>query len=308
MPEVALGQPPMPPGGVGWEARFWELLMRAVEVGTRPLPRRVRPALGRGIGDLAHRALRRWREIALRNLALAYPEWSEAQVRRVARDCFRHLGKNVVEFLALSSQSPEQVQALVRVEGMEHLRAALTTGEGAILTSAHYGNWELAAARVGCEIARVNVIGRLPNNPHVTRFITRIREPKGYTVIERERTMTPYLERLRRNELVCTLTDANNMSSDLFVPFFGRPAAVPRGAAVLALRSGRPVFPAFCHREPDESHRLVIHPPLEPRAGRDIKRAVEEWMVTITAMIEARVREDPAQWLWIHDRWKRQPS
>jgi Kdo2-lipid IVA lauroyltransferase/acyltransferase len=307
MPHVVLGQPQVSSASTGWEARFWALAMRAVEIGTRPLPRRVRPALGRGIGDLAYRSLRRWREIALRNLALAYPEWSEAAVRRVARGCFRHLGKNVVEFLALSSQSPEQVRALVRVEGMEHLRAALASGEGAIITSAHYGNWELSAARVGCEIARVNVIGRLPNNAHVTCFITRIREPKGYTVIERERTMTPYLERLRRNELVCTLTDANNMTSDLFVPFFGRPAAVPRGAAVLALRSGRPVFPAFCHRQPDESHHLVIHPPLEPRAGRDIKRAVEEWMLTITAMIETRIREDPAQWLWIHDRWKRQP-
>src|SRR5438093_6457828 len=117
--------------------------------------------------------------------------------------------------------------------------------------------------------------------------------------------MTPYLECLRRNELVCMLTDANNSSGDLFVPFFGRPAVVPRGAAVLALRSGRPVVPVFCARQADETHHLEVGVPVQRRAGRDVKRAVEDWMVEMTALIEARIRRDPAQWLWIHDRWQR---
>jgi KDO2-lipid IV(A) lauroyltransferase len=280
----------------------------AAGIGTRPVPPRLRPALGRGIGDVAYRTLRRWREIALRNLAAAYPEWSRGELERTARECFRHLGKNLVEFLALPGQSADEVRELVRVEGLEHLRAALADGGGAIVISAHYGNWELSAARIGCEGIPVNVIGRLPTNAQVTRFITRIRQQKGYTVLPRHRTMAPYIECLRRNEIVCMLTDANNMSSDLFVPFFGRPAAVPRGAAVLALRSGRPVLPIFAARQPDERHHLVIGPPIARPAGRDVKRVVQEWMVGITALIEARIREDPTQWLWIHDRWKRRPD
>jgi KDO2-lipid IV(A) lauroyltransferase len=308
MPEAILTSPQARSGAKRLEESFWGFVMRAIEVGTRSLPRQARPALGSGIGNLTYRGMRRWREIALRNLASAYPEWSEAEVRRVARECFRHLGKNLIEFLALSAQSPAQVRELVQAEGVEHLRAALADGGGAIITSAHYGNWELAAARLACEGARLNVIGRLPSNPHVTRFITRIREPKGYRVLTRHRTMAPYMECLRRNELVCMLTDANNLSGDLFVPFFGRPAAVPRGAAVLALRSGRPVLPLFCHREPDQSHRLVILPPMARRSRSDVKAAVEDWMSEMTAIIEDRIREDPTQWLWIHDRWKRQPT
>jgi KDO2-lipid IV(A) lauroyltransferase len=291
-----------------FEQMLWALAMRSAALGTRPIPRRARPALGRAIGDLAYGRMPRWREIALRNLAAAYPEWSETEVTRVARACFRHLGKNLVEFLALASQSDAQTRRLVHVEGLQHLHAALTDGGGAIITSAHYGNWELAAARIGCEGIDVNIIGRLPSNAPIARFITRIREQKRYRVLTRYRTMTPYMECLRRNELVCMLTDANNLASDLFVPFFGRPAAVPRGAAVLALRSGRPVLPIFCTRQPDESHHLFIGAPMEPDRGRDVKRAVESWMVAMTAMIEARIREDPTQWLWIHDRWKRQPD
>src|SRR5262249_25291404 len=80
---------------------LWAALLRAVEVGTRRLPRSVRPAVGRGLGDLCYRALRRHREVALRNLAAAYPEWGQTQVQCVARDCFRHLGKSLLEFLAL---------------------------------------------------------------------------------------------------------------------------------------------------------------------------------------------------------------
>jgi Kdo2-lipid IVA lauroyltransferase/acyltransferase len=98
------------------------------------------------------------------------------------------------------------------------------------------------------------------------------------------------------------------MSGDLFVPFFGRPAAVPRGIAVLALRSGRPVVPLFASRQPDETHRLEISAPLERPSTRDIKAAVAEWMADMTAVIEQQIRRDPAQWFWIHDRWKRRPD
>src|SRR5205823_4209652 len=143
-------------------------------------------------------------------------------------------------------------------EGIEHLHSVLADGGGAIILGAHYGNWELAAARLCAEGFRGNVVGRLPNNDHVTRFIMPIREQKGYTVLPRSSTLSPYMDCLRRNELVCMLIDANNQAGDLFVPFFGRPASVPRGAAVLALRSGRPVVPVFSSRQPDETHRLVV--------------------------------------------------
>jgi KDO2-lipid IV(A) lauroyltransferase len=294
-------------GGARVEHALWASVIWAIDVGTRRVPWRARPALGRRIGDLAYRSLRRQREIALRNLAAAYPEWSQDEVQRVARACFRNLGQNLMEFLALPGLSTAQLRALVRLDGMEHVRAALADGGGAILLTAHYGNWEFAAARLAGEGVRVNIIGRLPSNRHVSRFITRIREQKGYTILPRHRTLTPYIERLRQNELVTLLTDANNYSGDLFVPFFGRPAVVPRGAAVLALRSGRPVLPVFIARQPDETHHMVISPPIARPPGRDVKRAVEVWMTEMTALIEQRIRQDPTQWLWIHDRWKRTP-
>src|SRR5437763_16498203 len=102
-------------GGARVEHALWATLVWAIDVGTRGVPWRARPALGRAVGDLAYRSLQRQREIALRNLAAAYPGWSEAEVRRVARACFRHLGKNLMEFLALPSLSAGRIRALVRV-------------------------------------------------------------------------------------------------------------------------------------------------------------------------------------------------
>src|SRR5437667_9396208 len=92
-------------GGARVEHALWATLVWAIDVGTRRVPRRARPALGRAIGDLAYRSLRRQREIALRNLAAAYPEWSAEEVRRVARACLGHLGENLMELLAMPSLS-----------------------------------------------------------------------------------------------------------------------------------------------------------------------------------------------------------
>jgi KDO2-lipid IV(A) lauroyltransferase len=267
----------------------------------------VLPKAGVALGELLFRGVRRYREVALRNLSWAFG-WDEAKTETVARLTFRNLGKTLVEFLRLPSLNPEQVRRLCRLEGLEHIHEALGLGRGVLLITAHYGNWELFAARYVLEGRPLWVVGRDADDPATDALVKGIRESCGYRVIPRQSAPRGVLAALRRNEAVAILMDQNTIQGGEFVPFFGRLAATVTGPAVFALRTGAPVMTCFAIRQPDDTYVGRVDPPILFEPTEDREADVINLTAQLTAVIEAQIRADPTQWFWIHDRWRHRPA
>ena len=108
--------------------------------------------------------------------------------------------------------------------------------------------------------------------------------------------------------MVGILLDQNAARREgVFVPFFGHSASTSKSLAVLALRTGSPIVPAFIHREDTGTHRVVVRPPLALPPSGDIEDAVVTLTARCTEAIEAAIRTTPDQWLWMHDRWRTRP-
>lgn len=272
----------------------------------RALPPRQALRFGCLVGTLMYHGVRRYREVALRNLADAFG-WERQQTEAVARQTFRNIGKTLVEFLRLPVQSPEEIRRLCRLERMEYLHEALAAGRGVLVISAHYGNWELLAARAVADGIPLTVVAREADDAATNSLVNGIREDRGYRVIPRQSAPRRVLEALRRNHVVVLLMDQNTISGGEFVPFFGRPAATVTGPAVFALRTGAAVIPAFDVRQPDDTHVGRCEPPVIPTVTGDRDEDVRALTARLTAVIEAQVRSDPTQWFWIHDRWRHRP-
>jgi Kdo2-lipid IVA lauroyltransferase/acyltransferase len=273
---------------------------------SRALPPPMASRLGSALGDLLFWCVRRYREVARRNLAAAFG-WEAPRVEAVARQVFRNIGKTLIEFLRLPALSPVEMRRLCRLEGMEHLRAALAAGHGAMIITAHYGSWELLAARLVVEGFPLSVVARDADDGATNAFINRIRERCGYRVIPRQSAARGVLEALRRNEVVAILIDQNTIQGGLFVPFFGRTAATVTGPAVFALRTGAALLPGFSVRQPADGHVGRVYPPITPSRSENREADVLELTARLTALIETQVRADPTQWFWIHDRWRHRP-
>src|SRR6266478_1094734 len=236
-------------------------------LGALPMP--VALAVGRGLGTAAHVLLATPRRLAVAHMGLAFPELELATRRRLVRETFRHAGQAFAELSLFEKilRRPDYV----RLEGAEALDAALARGRGAIAVTGHVGNWELLAAWAAAIGYPITVVVRRVNDLRFHSLIVRFRAAAGVEVLVRDdpRFVAAVGDALRRNRVVAMLIDQDTRGAGVFVPFFGRPAHTPPGAALLALRARVPVVTAFIERRPEGGHLVRVAPvPAElPRRG-----------------------------------------
>jgi KDO2-lipid IV(A) lauroyltransferase len=272
-------------------------------------PRRA-SRLGALLGELAYWVLPGRRRVALSNLALAFGAALPPPARRaIARASFRHLGMTAVECCRLFFGPPGAMLQRVRLEGVEHVKGALAEGRGALYLAAHFGNWELlAAAHALTGLPGLHVVVRPLDNPFLDALVAAGRERAQLRLIPKRKAVREVRAALARGECVGILLDQNAGRQGVFVPFFGRPASTSRSLAVLALKTGAPVVPAFIHRLPDGDHHVALEPVLPLVRTGQLDRDVESNTARFTEVIERHVRAHPEQWFWVHRRWKTQPA
>lgn len=276
----------------------------------RFLPWRVALGLGAGIGHLAYLLQPRRRRRARESLGRAFGDRLDRKaLRRLERMVFVGLAKNLAE-IGWALADPARVDGLMRIEGGEHLRAALDRGRGAVLITGHLGSWELLAAALVRGGFPLSVIAREASDGRVNEFLVGLRRRFGVRTVLRGSpgAARDILRTLKAGEVLGCLIDQDTRVEGVFVDFFGKPAFTPTGPTTLALRGGAPVVLAACWREPDGRHRARFEPPLTLDRGPDLAADVARHTAAFTGWLEARVREHPDQWVWIHRRWRRQPA
>jgi len=222
----------------------------------------------------------------------------------------RHLGLTLAEVVWLWKASAAEVDQLCTIEGVEHLEQALAEGGGAVLSTAHCGNWELLNARLGTAGVPMTIVVREVYDQRVDRIATCLRTRFGSEVVIRGRKAGRQLNQALSANRVCGLLIDQDIRDipGVFVPFFGKPAWTPLGVAALSLKAGCPVTPAFIARRPDLTHHARILPPLPVPTSRDQTERVLELTAAATKAIEDQIRAQPEQWVWMHRRWRSRPE
>ena len=265
-----------------------------------PLPFSFLVWLGRRIGGLLARLPLGFVRIARRNLELCFPELSPAERERILREHFRSLGIGLFETAISWWSSDARILELTRLEGEEHLRAALARGRGAILLSAHFTALEIGA-RALCVRIPTSIMYRPTRNLVLERFLARNRNRQAKRAIPRDDIRT-LITALKNNEPVWYAPDqAYRKKGAEMVQFFHLPAATNTATSRLARMTGAAVLPYFPERLPgSRGYRMVIQPMLENFPTDDPATDARRF----NELIEAQVRRSPEQYLWIHRRFK----
>ncbi len=266
--------------------------------------------LGGWGGALAFHLLGQTRRLALEHLALALPERSEAERRDICRRMFVHLGRSAMEITSIASFA-DRLTDYVRQRDPEVLRAAVARGKGVVFVTGHLGNWELSARLVAEVGAPVSAVAKRGGDARLMGLIERWRKDGGVTTLWREdpSTARALLRVFKQGHVLGILVDQDTRVQGVWVPFFGRPAYTPRAPADLALRTGAPILVGCGHRRgerPGDGFLFeVTEVPYDP-APADREAEVLRITAACQAIMEEHIRRHPADWVWMHERWKTQ--
>jgi KDO2-lipid IV(A) lauroyltransferase len=271
------------------------------------IPARYLYGFARNLSSLGYLLVAKQRKVALDSLQIAFGDAkSKAQIQKIAKDSFTLMSKGAVELLFLMDR-PSLLRKRVEFVGRKYLDEALARGKGVILVSAHFGNFPLLMAKLSLEGYKVAGIMRQMRDTRVEKMFLAKRTKLGIKTIyfqPRTTCVNNTIASLRANEIVFIPLDQNFGTGGVFVDFFGRKAATATGPVVLAQRTKAALLPCFIVRQPDDSHRIIFEPRLELAESKDAEETITINIQRLTNIIESYIRKYPAEWGWVHRRWK----
>jgi len=288
------------------QSRVEYALTRALEAGVTVLPAGAARRLGEAIGVIVRSPLGIRRDTVEENLRRAFPDADEQWVARVVAETYRHLGREAVAMVRLSSLTRDEVIEQTVVANWAEIASALDEGRGALLVTGHYGNWEVAAAAVAARGYPIEAVVKRQRNLRVDARVQEARRRLGVGTIEMSEAPRRIPRALASGHAIGMVADQDARASGVWIPFFGVPTSTFRGPALFALRFGAPVFAAVARRL-DDGRYSVESERIQVRRTGDQERDVLLLTAALAAHLEREIRVEPGQYFWFHKRWKTRP-
>ncbi|HHJ18492.1 MAG TPA: LpxL/LpxP family Kdo(2)-lipid IV(A) lauroyl/palmitoleoyl acyltransferase [Gammaproteobacteria bacterium] len=289
-----------------WPAWFGFLLLSSI---TR-LPFAWQSAIGRQLGRLTYRVAKKRRKIAEINLQLCFPQLSPEARTQLLRQNFEYIGMAAIE-TGLSWWGPKQrLEALGKITGMEHLEQALTQGKGVILLTGHLTSLDIGGQILAAKLCDTDhplqVMYKRSRNILVETMTKRGRERFTRRIFVRK-DLRRFFRGLQENLPTWYAPDQDfgRHGNTVFAPFFGVSTATLTTTARLSKKTGAPIVPYFPIRLPnDQGYEIRLLPALENFPSNDDIEDARR----INHLLEQIIQEYPAQYLWLHRRFKTRPE
>lgn len=291
-----------------YTAIYWTVLFAIFM--SRLLPRTWWLALFGAIGRVVYAFPSRFKNLVIHHLELAFgKEKSAREIRDLSKQVYVMLAKNGADVIrSWSVETLEQLQKFVKVEGKEYADRAKAKGKGLIYFTGHIGAFELMISAMGLNGMPFMVIGTELKDERLNDIVVRFRAKHGSEPIQRGKETFKLIKALKSGGAVGMLIDQDTRVKSRFVNFFGMPASTPVGAVLMAMKTGAAVVPAFIHLGEDNLQHMILYPEVPMVDTGNEENDLITNTQTLTTILEAAIRRNPAQWVWMHERWKTKPG
>ena len=273
------------------------------------MPAQLAIAFADMVGEIAFYVARKHSDIAIDNLRSVFGiEKTDEDIKQIARQVFKNLARNAVELVRFPKISADNIDGLVSIEGRDIIDRELAKGNGAIIVTGHFGNWEIMSITLRIKGYPGAVVGRRIYFDKYDRYLNSLREHHDVNIIYRDESPKKILRVLKDNKIMGILADQDVDSVDgVFVNFFDRPAYTPTAPVALAMATGAEIIPSFMIRR-GLRHTFIMEKPVElvdtGDKTYDMVRNTQAW----SDIFESYIKRYPEQWVWVHRRWKTQKA
>lgn len=286
---------------------MFKLMHRVVLI----LPRQWSYWLGSRVADIHYLLRRNMRKAVKSNIqhilattATTPDRFPNSIIRTHTRAVFRNFAKYLVDFFSFSRLNAENIHKFVKIKGLEYIQQAFRKGKGVVALTAHLGNWELSGVAMALLGFSINVVALSHENTRINRLFVNQRAMKGVNVIPVGVSARQYIDALKKNQLIALVGDRLTSEAGIETEFFNKPTVIPRGPAVLSLRTGAPIVPGFMIRTPEDKFNLIFEEPIEPE---EFKGSIteSERLITqrIVSILERYIKQYPSQWFLFYKVW-----
>jgi len=283
-----------------WLARMFVFVIQA-------LPLRSVARLGRLFGSIAYYLGVGFRRVARENLAQSFPEKAVREIREITKENFRRLGENYTSAIKTAVLSPEQIRPHFELVGAEKILPfqSVASPQSRIMAIGHFGNFELYA-RFGQFVPGFKCAAtyRGLDQPALNQILLSLRNLSGCRFFERRTEAAALKAAMTRTGLwLGLLADQHGGNNGLRLSFFGRDCSTSAAPALFALRYHCPLHTAICYRVGLAKWRIEVGEEIPTRVGGE-PRSTADIMLDVNREFERAIRRDPANWFWVHRRWK----
>ena len=240
---------------------------------------------------------------------MAYSSQNPEEIRHILKGVFEHFAMILVEILSF----PRKIRLYnyanyVEIKGIELIDEGLKKGNGVMLISAHFGNWELCGYMMSMMGYQLISVARFMPNPLVDSLLNYSRRFQGQKIIYKENALKDMMKTLKDNKILGMIVDQDARKSGIFVDFMGIKSSTISSPALLHLRFNSPIILFTCCRS--KANRFYYTLSFERCVLPEIKpeTAIEQITQSYTSQIENAIHKHPEQWMWLHRRWKTKPQ
>lgn len=228
---------------------------------------------------------------------------NDKKVHQIAKKIYSNWAKNICDFLKHPIISKNKLKQRVEIIGLENLDNALKEGKGAIIFTAHIGNFEWGACRIAVEGYKIWGVSLFRENNHLNKFFESNRLTKGLKTLYITR-MKNVFKILKNNEIVAIPTDWDPAGMAAPYKFFGKKAFLPNGSVKIAMKTGAPLIPSFIVRRGRYNHFQIVGKPLELSLEGDRNRLLDKNMEKMIKVLEKYIKENIEEWEMFHNIWQ----
>ncbi|HEY6625473.1 MAG TPA: lysophospholipid acyltransferase family protein [Ignavibacteriaceae bacterium] len=245
------------------------------------------------------------KKVVFNNLKIAFPENSSQTNKKLAFKIYLSFAITLVEILYLPYIKEEKLINEVMCSNPELIIEKFKEGKGLILLSSHFGNWEFGAISVAMQVhLPFSVIVKPLRNPLVYEWMNNFRTKFGNEVVPLGISIRKTYQTLKQKKVVAMVADQRGPREGVKVDFFGRKVSVYTGPAALALKTGAPLICGIAVRQKDYKYKMDLVEISQQNLPDGEEEKILEISQRYTSYLEKVIRENPEQWLWMHNRWK----
>ena len=271
-------------------------------------PYRLLMGIGWILGQLYYLLIKKERERAVAQMMPAL-HVSEKEARHLVRASFVNLARNVLEILYMPHLNEQNFTDYIEIDHLERLKAALAEKKGAVIVTGHIGTWEWLSAAFTLNGLPVTAIAKPHPNIQYTNALDDLRKTIHVQIFSRGSSeLLAAARALKSGKILGFLCDQDAGPGGAFLPFLGRLASTPMGAAVFSRKFNSPVVPAFILRQPNGKHKVIVGEIMRYEDTGDTDKDLFDFTARMTQIVEQVIRDNPTQWLWFQKRWNTKPE